>query len=990
MRTMTCLAVFFLTFLLILNDCLAIYQMESNYSDYGRWFAWSSDNLYDRTKLLVKSGEVLSGSRLYLTHPVSSEENDLAAIVSVDSDGSERRVKPQIKDDEGNWLPPESHITVEDEGAARATEFIVGSFTAEFAEHNGIELYEGRFPQTNGEIAVELAVLRKLGLSYELGQDVTFYVADAVETADEPSWVSYDDEDMNIELSLVSFKLVGTIKRYTSKWNNAAYNLPSAVITNDDAASLDMNIRTIAFYDIADDLKTSAVWDASSDLKKVLESMVEAAETETPSVAVRTINTNAYDNPLWGSSALFKGMTWLLAAASVSILAYLTALYLGKRKPYFMRIRELGASVSDVIRLAGGECLYSVAPVAFATIAAAYAVSIAAIALFSLLTGMRFFFTFRFSTFSMVLAVTAGTVIAALTAALIIFAGRGITEKKRTLSRLASKHIKKQALRKYKNAYLGLFETLKRARIIKRVRTTAIRVICILVSAMILFCFMTVYSKVRSYYIVKLKEPDFVGDYFNWEHGYGGTVMTVHIPEHSERVGNHLKKVDTAELKFNGGQYYSAEYGLDSGFFDELNEIPGIKSVTKDLFSADYHASWDDIEDDGFFNYCINLTAERLVEANKINTEKTDMTELKAHIANTYWRLLCYSDAEEVWKLAQKSLPKSADREAFIRGEQVIIAVDITGYAASENAIGSSPDYMTMVEYWQVGENLYEKLGSTLDPGDKIRIEKTESGSSPAAEATAAGVIPMQELDLDGAFKLGTLGLEQRLISIIGSSEFAKRLLEADGKPFISNYFTVEVDLNGESENTAKYLSMLCARYGVDYLDFTESQREDREALKETAATYGMFGLILTVLLLFVLETFAAEDRASLNKSINLLSRLGASNKAMKREKRMDSARQSLWLVLSIPVYLVLYAVSFIHHNAPGLLSGSAEAKNTFIKLIADKKLLFERMTWDGMLNIVPIVLIILLLLLGYWSINSRISASEERLDRIHLKGNTV
>lgn len=973
-RLLACLAVFFLAFTLLLQDGLSAYQMEINFQNYGRWFAWSADDVFDSEAMLIRSGTVLSGSQIYLTHPVSVDENDLAEIIKEDSLGNITRIKPSIKDDNGEWLPPADYITVENEGASRSTEFIVGSFSDGFAEHNNIELYEGRMPESSGEIAVELAVLRKLGLSYELGQQIVFYIANKREASDDdPSWVSFDDtEALNIDLSLTSYKLVGTIKRYTSKWNNAAYNLPSAIISEYDFRELNMNSSSFVFYDLAAGYSHDRVWETAAETKNYLESITAKKDEDDPTGAVRAINTNAYSNPLWGSALLFKGMTWLLLAVSTCILAYLIATYLGKRRPYFMRIREIGASVSDVIKLAAGECLLSTMPIALAAIAAAYLLSLVSAALVSLLTGIRFFYTFRLSTLITVMLATAGTLVMALAAALILFAGRGIAEKKKQLSNSAAGSFRRRAEKKAGKEYLGFYEILKRSRKIRRVRTAAIRLICILASAVILFSFMTVYSKLRSYRIGRLNEPDFIGDYYDYSRGYGGSQMTVYVPAHAEREHSHIVMKDTAVLKFSGGEFYSSDYALNRTFFDELDEIPGIKSVTKDLFEGNCQATWESMDEDPFFNYCIELTENRLVSANSINTEKTDMAELRRHIAGTYWRLLCYEDAESVWKLVGNALPKGVDKGAFLRGEQVILAVDVTAYAASESSVGSSPNYMPMTEYWEQAEDVFNKLGTTLKPGVKLTVEKNAMDNESRLEAVIAGVIPMQSIDLEGTFRLGTLGFDQRIFSIIGSSEFSKRMLEAEGKEPASNYFTVEVDERAESENTAKYISMLCSRYGIDYIDGTETQREDRAALIDAVSTYGTFGSILAALLIFVLNSFAAEDRSSLYEKIIRMKEIGYSNRKLRISKCLDAAKQSLWLLMSIPVYIVMFIAGFIHRIAPGLLEGNEEEYSTFKKLFADKKLLFDRLTWDGMLNLLPIVIIVFLLMLSYWLIYRR------------------
>ena len=74
-----------------------------------------------------------------------------------------------------------------------------------------ITVNEGRFPESDGEIAMEADLLSKLGIDYTLGQDVTLSVSIA---ARENSALG-TSHPVNV---VRTYQLVGIIKEYTDVW----------------------------------------------------------------------------------------------------------------------------------------------------------------------------------------------------------------------------------------------------------------------------------------------------------------------------------------------------------------------------------------------------------------------------------------------------------------------------------------------------------------------------------------------------------------------------------------------------------------------------------------------------------------------------------------------------------------------------------------------------------------------------------------------------
>ena len=75
MRIMTCLAVFFLAFTLLLQDNLNAYRMQANYMNYGSWAVRCDDGSFENNSALTPCGTIRRGSMLYRLYPGALDIN---------------------------------------------------------------------------------------------------------------------------------------------------------------------------------------------------------------------------------------------------------------------------------------------------------------------------------------------------------------------------------------------------------------------------------------------------------------------------------------------------------------------------------------------------------------------------------------------------------------------------------------------------------------------------------------------------------------------------------------------------------------------------------------------------------------------------------------------------------------------------------------------------------------------------------------------------
>ncbi len=986
MRVMTCLAVFFLAFSLLLQDNLGALQMELNYRNYGRWFAFDDDDVFTRYPYLVKNGEAYVGSYVYSLYPASFSRsegsvNDLAPLIdTVDENGEHINEKPPITDDRGNYLPPAEEIIVENFGDRRTTNCHIGAYSEGFIEENGIRLYEGSLPQADDEIVMELGVLHALGVSYELGQDISFYVSETEplfkhEENNGNSGTERPSEDYYLKLHLVTFRLVGTLERYTARWNSGA-NLPGAIITNEALKNLPSFRNKYQFYELKEGIGGDKVWEFAAgsfegfeNWRSGLYQRLDLKPNEKG--PVEAWNSYAYTNPLWGSSGVYRYVSIILMVMSTCILAYLMASYLSKRRRFFMRMREIGATSGEVWRMSAYECVISALPYAAASLAESYLIAFLASVILSKTLNIEAVFKASPKTLLVIVSSVLLMLAVSLAAAFAIYSGRGIAEKKRSLSKSSAKALRERSMKRQKHGkrYLSLIETLKRLRRISPLKTALVRIACILIGAMILLSFMQVYAQTYCYLQIKNAESDLNGSFTDaFKRDTYGMVDT---EPHWNVTGSKKTDHDKADLSISMPEYsYSNLLGEE--FFGELESIPGIKNVIRGAIDSAHTLSWEGKwTDDGFIDECIDMgidaASDRL--GYKLIHNGNNYEKMRRYVDNSLYMLQCCDNTDAVWKAAKPYLCAEADKTAFLRGEQAIIFVDENLYCVNAASNESSGEYMLREEFAAAGENVWKRSPS-FSAGDTVYINNMKQDGRQTPVKVAA-VLPMTEYvenEICGIYS----DSYYPVFVTVGSMALAEKVQETDDIEFGANVFGIKLDSIAESENTLKFVSALCVRDNVKYNDTVEIQIESQNYWIDVLLTYGFFTVILLVLYVFIFSSIAREDRALLTEKYRVLHRAGMSMGQLKTQKKLDALIQSLWQLLSVPLFALIFF-------APNLLKlgENASARNIskwqYVMVLV--KTWFTRETTDQ--RAIACVMLVLMLILCV--INSRITHSSEK-----------
>ena len=207
----TLFAVFFVTAVLIFQENMYQWQMQSNKDRFGDWFIMDIGSRQPDSNLT---------DHIYIEQPVK-----VSRSVNV------------LNDD---W---------------QSAGFYVGSFSSEFLAQSHIKLDEGRHPENSDEIAMDWNTLLTLGYKGEIGESINLKYCDNNSIGNKEK--RNDKKDT----------LVGIYRNYTNIWNNGR-QIPSAVVVDSELSQFNYDTRSVFLYPIKSSIKTD-------DYKAVFDSIKE-------------------------------------------------------------------------------------------------------------------------------------------------------------------------------------------------------------------------------------------------------------------------------------------------------------------------------------------------------------------------------------------------------------------------------------------------------------------------------------------------------------------------------------------------------------------------------------------------------------------------------------------------------------------------------------------------------------------------------------------
>lgn len=849
MRGMAMLSVIFLTLTLLFSENMKAYQQEINFHYYGEWFMCQPDGLVEISNAyLKKAGRIFVGSKLFC---LGNEKENGRDRVKVDL-----RAMGDI--DTGAFL---------------------GAVDSEAVRMGNIRLYEGKIPEREDEIAMELSVLQAFGYNYDIGQTVSVYLTGEGDGEDGQS----DDEET--ELYRMDFRLVGTIKSYTAHWS-CGDNMPGAIVSAAAYKKIDMPKRSYTFLQLKEQYEEVDTLLLKEGIFEALNRELEAARIEGEADDLGyCYNEFAYADSFWNNQIMYRNMLLLLMVTGAAALAYLMSSYLSRRRVFYYKLRGIGATAMQIRKMALYECAYSTFLPSALAIALSYLLSVIVVWVVAKAADISFFYVFHWKTLGMVICAVLAVLTASMAAAVVLLGARRIEEKRRAVSPRLLKRLGRRARRRKR--MLGGGEFLCRERMQHPLSVLFRRIFGILVCTVILCCMAQIYYAVRNYNLTTVRLTDY----------------SLSVPLSSTTVkAKDVAKATGVESDLTlGYSINNMEHIMPDSVLMALKEQMGIQNILGLTCDETHFFQWEGKQKsdlwrknlaneaewtNGLANEVDGKAADK-VDGKTANGEETFL-DLEKLLYMAMYGATYYQDCQPVWKEVKKHLDLDiADYDKLCEGKQVILFLyDSAG--AEEEALMDGGGR-------QEAATVYD-LEKTLKAGDILQIQTRGNPIS----VEIAGIIDVQEISWFSG---------NSVYSIVGSEALGRAVAKEDGIDF--GYTNLKINLNrfASGEATGKVITRLCTSNDLEYESYMENIDYFFQIIVRKIFVYGTLAVIILIIYIFISSCIQQEERRKKQFGRRMLYLLGMSDGKMRRMEWREGVQEGLVLWACVLSFAMVQAV---------------------------------------------------------------------------------
>lgn len=429
---------------------------------------------------------------------------------------------------------------VDDEG--ERLNIYAGKVDNEFSLLDGESIYDGRMPENDNEIAMDIVSLALLGYHYDLGQNIK---------------VNYKDVDGIMHSK--QYVLVGTLKSISEIWNtNSSYPIPNFFVSDSEFALYEEGSYTTYFYKLDDKYKEMA--------------SVELATSFMDDEKIVTYNEYVYENRFWDSVEMYEQIEVVLTVISILAISYLLIAYTEKRRGVYYKYRCIGASKSQVRWIIFAECVYATLPAVITGMILSHIGAYAICSIMSKKKGIKNFYELDI----------VSTLIQVITILVVILIGIIVAQFSCREKRLAGntgevkpskyKRIRRLALRTKKPENT----IFKRQIMIKPIQNILFKMFSIVVCGVMVFC---VYKITESYNGAKNRLKNC--DDFIMQHS------TYFVENYVNEQGFEI------EQKWKAWSMYE---GANENLYEEIYRCPGVEKISKKIINDAHYFNWEDAD----------------------------------------------------------------------------------------------------------------------------------------------------------------------------------------------------------------------------------------------------------------------------------------------------------------------------------------------------------------------------------------------------------
>lgn len=852
MRMMTILMIFFLTITLLFMDNASEYQIQTNYKSYGEWLLRTPAINKVKSPYLESAGEIWKGGSIYCLSG-----------------------KKQMSQKNRFINPADSSLM---------TGKNIGAISAQMIKQGHIKLKQGRFPEKDNEILMEESALAAVNSTCKVGENVSFYVAVDDDT------VKLILENKKLKLYKVTYKLVGIIGEYSSLWNGGE-NLPNAFVTKESFENLNMTKTYYAFQSIRKKYMNGNTYHFADSLmgsiqKKIKDKLPDGEKFNEMGYAV---NSFAYGNTFFSEKKIYRNMTYILVMLGSMVMAYIMSVYFSKRKKFYLRLIEIGSDRKKVFKISLYECTYYVLPSVLISLISFYLISAIIVYAVAKISGIEYFFVFKWKTLFLILACFALVFIMAFVFSWVMFGNRHITEKKENYSVYSYWRLRKRAK---KGKKLNVYEYETRRKICSPMKFFFIRMIGIGVCVCVFVCFVQINSKVKSYKSICVANKDFIAEVGaeNFE------IIEAKVPAKKHMDDSVGKIIDYVYVGEGTQKVYMKDI-FSNEFMKFISNLKGIKKAEYTLWDESHIFSWTGKTNADYYK---NHQAEEAVYIDS-------STELGKKYAVQYdslmYKGIYYKDTKDIWDIVKNRIDKkSADYDSFDNGDEVLLFEQKYNMGDSadldDSAGGGEESFNDNSHNVNKTETGFDK---SLKKGDVLTIKTKEKD----IKVKVGDILPIEDYDFIG------LGDSKPYI-IAGSRKLEEKIAKQDKVKAGFNHVKIDFSRISDTAAVDKILERKCEN--LNYKS-EENYKEINKAFKSMAKetiTYGTFIAIITIIYIFILVCILYEEYGSMKKRRKLLKKFGVQEKEFTKAALLNGFKEAAYILLSIPAVYIFYGISFI------------------------------------------------------------------------------
>lgn len=802
----------------------------------------------------------------------------------------------------------------------------IGVVDDSFIQLSNLVFYAGKMPEQADEIALTQHVLSDMGCSYELDQMLSLAYIKGYDAMGKPV------------LGHIRYKLVGILENYTADWV-LSEELPEFFVTMEGLEQIHVSEedQQRCYYYLNQAQRDITGERFYQDMREVLKK-----QGEDHLVYSLVYNENAYDVTMWGSQTIYLVMMSLCGILGAMSLIYLFLMCCNNRRPYYFKLRELGAGTGQVREMVCIEWSSMFLPAACIAMLVAGAISVFVAAIISRHFGIPFVFRLTGRSIRMILFFTLGVFLLVMLWACMFFRIKDLHQMTGMISPRRLKHMYRKRDRG-KNP-LRIFQ-------IRRKRTEPgknIAQILFLIATMTIFLYsITMIQSASHAYQESKKLPDLYvrsigeGSGAN-SSGFGWELET--------------RQPDNCEMEFpEVERTVSIGNGLPADVIKDLKRISAVQSVCGAAADDQITLSWNGMQNSPFLN---DYYTKMWVEANfKFAAAELLYMEAYSEEWDRQWHEI-YSklyavmpDPQEhpdVYEESVVGIERTEGRnlllkkffgsrfrsEDFWSGKQSILFQIIpTGARIGSGGADDPADSPTrkplqgvMVMNPQNQKCFYGKWGekyhyqfeeNTIHTGDKLQIlhEKLPAGKTVETEIILCGDSEVyEELIMDPAISANWEYIpyesEYCGMQLLTSDTVLQQFASAADIPFTYKTLLIDVEEGVKRKQIEAEIADVLSRYECSFGSNLGKKQQEKSRFYRQFIMFGVILILTGSVYLFISRSMQNKSMELTGKQLQQFLQCGCNRAELLRSYSSLRVREILWACFSIPLCMVIMAMA--------------------------------------------------------------------------------